>query len=80
MKDWGFGGIGINWEYPADEREAENFALLLAAYSPGYHFLLTIASPAGQAHYEELDLQKISGIVDNFYLMAYDYSGVRVAG
>ncbi|EGY23441.1 chitinase [Verticillium dahliae VdLs.17] len=86
MKDWGFDGIDIDWEYPADKKEAENFILLLAAvrqelnayasqYAPGHHFLLTIASPAGPTHYEKLDLKTIAGIVDTFYLMGYDYSG-----
>ncbi|CRK14551.1 hypothetical protein BN1723_010383 [Verticillium longisporum] len=86
MKDWGFDGIDVDWEYPADEEEAENFTLLLAAvrqeldayasqYAPGHHFLLTIASPAGPTHYEKLDLKTISGIIDTFYLMGYDYSG-----
>jgi chitinase len=86
MKDWGFDGIDIDWEYPADATQAENFVLLLnrvrqeldnyaAQYAPGYHFLLTIASPAGPTHYNTMKLGDMSNIIDFFNLMAYDYSG-----
>lgn len=86
MKDWGFDGIDVDWEYPNDENEATNFDLLLQAVrdeldsyasqnAPGYHFLLSIAAPAGPEKYKKLHLDKISNIVDQINIMAYDYSG-----
>ncbi|KAF3359068.1 Iron-sulfur assembly protein 1 [Verticillium dahliae VDG1] len=86
MKDWGFYGIDIDWEYPADATQAANFILLLqtvrdeldayaAKHAPDYRFLLRIAAPAGPQHYKILDLRSISAVVDKIYLMAYDYAG-----
>lgn len=86
VKDWGFDGIDIDWEYPADATQAQNFVLLLqevrsqldayaAQYAPGYHFLLTIASPAGPTNYNIMKLGTMAGIIDYFNLMAYDYAG-----
>lgn len=54
VKDLGFDGIDIDWEYPKDATEAQNFVLLLqecrrqldaygAQYAPGKKLLLTIA-------------------------------------
>ncbi|EKJ78493.1 hypothetical protein FPSE_01302 [Fusarium pseudograminearum CS3096] len=86
MKDWGFDGIDLDWEYPNDENEATNFDLLLQAVrdeldsyasqnAPGHRFLLSIAAPAGPEKYKKLHLNKISNIVDQINIMAYDYSG-----
>ncbi|KAK3399732.1 glycoside hydrolase, partial [Sordaria brevicollis] len=88
MKDWGFDGIDVDWEYPASDTEAQNFLLLLkeirsqldayaAANNPGYRFLLTIAAPAGPERYNVLQpyLKGIGETLDFINLMAYDFAG-----
>jgi chitinase len=86
VKDWGFDGIDIDWEYPANPTEAQNFILLLKACrqaldqyaqqsAPGYHFLITVASPAGSQNYNNMDMAGMNPWVDAWNLMAYDYAG-----
>lgn len=86
VTDWGFDGVEIDWEYPSTPEQAAGFVLLLqtlrnefdawAKYNaPGYHFLITIASPAGPATYNLLDIKGMDPYVDSWNLMAYDYSG-----
>ncbi|KAH7134489.1 chitinase [Dactylonectria estremocensis] len=86
MKDWGFDGIDVDWEYPANDTEASNMVLLLQAirdemdsyaaqYASGYHFQLSIAAPAGPENYKKLHLSALGALVDHVNLMAYDYAG-----
>ncbi|UNI19741.1 Chitinase [Purpureocillium takamizusanense] len=86
VKDWGFDGIDIDWEYPANDDEARNMISLLQAVrdeldayaaraANGHHFELSIAAPAGPKHYEKLHMKDIGRLVDHVNLMAYDYAG-----
>ncbi|KAI1847341.1 hypothetical protein JX266_006566 [Neoarthrinium moseri] len=86
MVDYGFDGIDLDWEYPTNAEEAQNFVLLLQAcrkalddysyqHQLDYKFLITVASPAGPTNYNRMDLIGMDKYVDAWHLMAYDYAG-----
>ncbi|TKX25023.1 endochitinase B1 [Elsinoe australis] len=86
LKDLGFDGLDVDWEYPADSAQASHYTLLLkamreeldsyAATLPSRpHFLLTVACPAGAQNYQKLDIRGMDAYLDFWNLMAYDFAG-----
>ncbi|KAM5364267.1 hypothetical protein ACJZ2D_011576 [Fusarium nematophilum] len=86
IKNLGFDGIDIDWEYPQNAGEARDYVELLGAvrremdaYSQSlsrpHHFELTVACPAGAQNFQKLDVRGMDRYLDFWNLMAYDYAG-----
>jgi chitinase len=83
MKEWGFDGLDLDWEFTQAEFTPGYTALLAElrrqvdelAQASGRSYALTIAAPAGPWGIARLELDKIVPMVDWINLMTYNYYG-----
>ncbi|KAH9994631.1 glycoside hydrolase family 18 and carbohydrate-binding module family 5 protein [Russula vinacea] len=86
IKDYGFDGIDIDFEYPNSIAQGRGFANLLTdlrmagdALAKGNRdttsYQLTVAVPAGSENYASLRVSQMDSALSYWNLMAYDYAG-----
>ncbi|KAH8103287.1 glycoside hydrolase family 18 protein [Cristinia sonorae] len=86
VEDYGFDGIDLDFEYPANTAQGQGFADLLTALRTGFDnyaknkgdnvpYLITAAVAAGSANYAFLPVAQMDKALSYWNLMAYDYAG-----
>lgn len=86
VKDLGFDGLDIDWEFPVDEAQAKNYALLLKdvrdaldsygkSCDPPHYFELSAAGPAGASTISNLNVTRLDPYLDFWNVMTYEYAG-----
>ncbi len=91
MKQYGFDGIDIDWEYPVSgglnagtPADKQNYTALLKEFRSELNaeeakdsrtYSLSIAAPAGPSIIPNLESAKIGGVLDWMNLMSYDFHG-----
>jgi len=90
IKDYGFDGIDLDWEYPAytdhsgTPQDTANFVLLLEELrakldahgaTTGKYYEITAAVGCGPSTIEGYDIAKTAPLLDQINLMTYDFFG-----
>lgn len=87
LKDLGLDGLDIDWEYPQNEEQAQQYVDLLRelrleldSYAlqlnlPRDQFELSIAAPAGTENYQKLKIAEMDQYLTFWNVMCYDYAG-----
>ncbi|TFK64349.1 hypothetical protein BDN72DRAFT_963250 [Pluteus cervinus] len=85
VEDYGFDGIDIDYEYPANEAQGQGLADLVTALRSAFTALqqrkgdsepyqITVAVGAGPTGYNFLNIRQMNAAIDYWNLMAYDFT------
>ncbi|KAF8551632.1 glycoside hydrolase family 18 protein [Imleria badia] len=86
VEDYGFDGVDIDFEYPANDAEGQGFLDLMTSLRGAFDDLatangddtpyeLTVAVSAGSQNYEFYPVAQLDQVLTYWNLMAYDYAG-----